>query len=79
MQSFAQQGYWGQDLCELNCCRMFLQVIWLSEICDGLVPKFWQIVGQVVIRWIHLIAGLQQLSVLQNGDSGNRLFRPALD
>jgi len=39
MQAFAQQGYQGQDLCELNHCQMFLQVIWLLEICDGTGTK----------------------------------------
>jgi len=32
---FAQHGYRGQDLCALNCCRMFLQAIWVSDISNG--------------------------------------------
>jgi len=35
MHVFAQYGYQGQDLSDLNCCRMFLHAIWLSDICDG--------------------------------------------
>jgi len=35
MRAFAQHGYCGQELSELNRCRMFLHAIWLSDICDG--------------------------------------------
>jgi len=35
MQAFIQHGYRGQELCDLNWCHMFLQVIWVSDICDG--------------------------------------------
>ncbi len=28
-------GYGGKDLAILNQCRMFLQAIWLSDICTG--------------------------------------------
>jgi len=39
MRIFAQYGYRGQDLGDLNRCRMFLHVIWLSDICDGTGTK----------------------------------------
>jgi len=35
MQVFVQHRYQGQDLCVLNCCRMFLQAIWVSDISNG--------------------------------------------
>jgi len=35
MQAFVQYGYRGQELWDLNWCWMFLQVNWLSDICDG--------------------------------------------
>ncbi len=35
MQVFAQHGFRSQDLSALNWCRMFLKVIWVSDICDG--------------------------------------------
>jgi len=35
MRIFAQYGYHGQDLSDLNHCRMFLHTIWLSDICNG--------------------------------------------
>jgi len=35
MWLFAQQGYCDDGLKTLNCCQMFLQVIWLSDICTG--------------------------------------------
>jgi len=45
MRLFATHGYRGQDLSDLNRCRMFLHVIWLSDICDGtgteVVADYW--------------------------------------
>jgi len=35
MHVFAQHGYRGQELRELNWCRMSLHAIWISDICDG--------------------------------------------
>jgi len=39
MRAFASYGYRGQELRELNCCRMSLHAIWLSDICDGTGTK----------------------------------------
>jgi len=36
MRAFAQYGYKGQELRDLNRCHMFLQAIWISDICDGM-------------------------------------------
>ncbi len=35
MRVFTNYGYRGQDLSDLNRCRMSLHAIWLSDICDG--------------------------------------------
>jgi len=34
MQVFVQHRYRGQELSVLNQCHMFLQAIWVSDICD---------------------------------------------
>jgi len=35
MRVFTNNGYRGQELSDLNRCRMSLHAIWLSDICDG--------------------------------------------
>jgi len=39
MRIFVNNGYRGQELCELNWCRMSLHAIWISDICDGTGSK----------------------------------------
>ncbi len=36
MQILLSTGFWSDELATLNCCRMFLQVIFLSDICNGM-------------------------------------------
>jgi len=35
IRTFIDHGYHGQELRELNWCRMSLHAIWISDICDG--------------------------------------------
>jgi len=45
MHIFARGGYCDAELALLNCCRMYLKVIWLSDICNGssteIEHQFW--------------------------------------
>jgi len=45
MRLFLQHGVRGQDLATLNRCRMYLQVVFLLDICNGqgmaIAPQYW--------------------------------------
>jgi len=57
MRLFVNYGYRGQELRELNWCRMSLHAIWLSDICDGsgsaILEDYWKGQGSITspYRW----------------------------
>jgi len=71
MKMFLQHGVSSQDLASLNCCRMYLQAVYLSDICNaaGTVvdAHFWE--GQAQCQ-THYIWPRKEMPTKMNGKGG---------